>query len=113
MGKIKKNMYQGKRKVFDPERNEEERNKVITYRGGAIFNAFIELDGIICKTEFAKQYMDKTQSWFSQKLNGCPVGGAKKEFTSDEAVKIAESFRDIAKRLCVLADEIDAVANVD
>ncbi len=106
-------MYQGKRKVFDPKRNEEERNKVITYRGGAIYNAFIELDGIICKTEFAKQYMEKTQSWFSQKLNGCPVGGAKKEFTSAEAVKIAESFRDIAKRLCALADEIDAVADVD
>lgn len=106
-------MYQGKIKVANPERNEEERNKVITYRGGAIFNAFVELDGIVNKSEFAKQYMEKTHSWFSQKLHGCPVGGAKKEFTSDEAAKIAESFRDIAKRLLALADEIDQVKDID
>ncbi len=106
-------MYQGKRKIFNPERQEESRKKVITYRGGAIYNAFIELEGIINKSEFAKQYMEKTQSWFSQRLNGCPVGGAKKEFTSAEAIKIAESFRDIASRLCALADEIEAVADAD
>ncbi len=106
-------MYQGKREIFNPQRLEEERQKVITYRGGAIYNAFNELEGIINKSEFAKQYMGKSQAWFSQKLNECPVGGAKKEFTPEEAIKIAESFRDIAKRLCVLAEEIDAVARVD
>lgn len=106
-------MYQGKRKIFNPQEHEETRSTAISYRGGAIYNAFIELDGIINKTEFAKQYMEKTQGWFSQKLNSCPVGGSKREFTSAEAVKIAESFRDIAGRLCALAGEIEAVANVD
>lgn len=98
---------------MDPEKHEETRKDCVTYRGGAIYTAFIELDGIINKSEFARQYMEKTHSWFSQKLHGCPVGGAKKEFTSAEAAKIAESFRDIAKRLCVLADEIDEVKDID
>ncbi len=98
---------------MDPQKHEEIRNQAIAFRGGAILNAFIELDGIINKSEFAKQYMEKTHSWFSQKLHECPVGGAKKEFTSAEAAKIAESFRDIAKRLCALADEIDKVKDID
>ena len=106
-------MYQGKRKIFNPQRHEENRNEVISYRGGAIYNAFVELDGIINKTEFARQYMEKSQSWFSQRLNGCPVGGEKKGFTQTEAVRISKSFRHIAKRLSALADEIDAVANID
>lgn len=98
---------------MDPEKHEETRKGCVNYRGGAIYTAFIELDGIINKSEFARQYMEKTHSWFSQKLHGCPVGGAKKEFTSAEAAKIAESFRDIAKRLCALADEIDEVKDID
>ena len=106
-------MYQGKRKIFNPQGHEETRNAAISYRGGAIYNAFIELDGIINKTEFAKQYMEKSAGWFSQKLNGCPVGGIKRGFTADEARKIAESFRDIAKRLEALSEEIDAVADID
>jgi hypothetical protein len=98
---------------MDPQKHEEIRNQAISFRGGAILNAFVELDGIINKSEFARQYMEKTHSWFSQKLHECPVGGAKKEFTSDEAAKIAESFRDIAKRLLALADEIDQVKDID
>lgn len=106
-------MYQGKRKIFNPQGHEETRSNAISYRGGAVYNAFIELDGIINKSEFARQYMEKSQGWFSQRLNNCPVGGAEKEFTSAEAIKIAGSFRDIAGRLCALADEIEAVADVD
>lgn len=106
-------MYQGKIKVANPERNEKDRNSVITYRGGAIYNAFVELDGVVCKSEFAKQYMEKSVSWFSQKLNGCPVGGVKRGFSADEARKIAESFRDIARRLEALSEEIDGVADID
>lgn len=106
-------MYQGKRIIFNPQEHERTRKEVITYRGGAIYNAFIELDDIVNKSEFSKQYMDRSQSWFSQKLNGCPAGGAKKEFTAEEARKIAEAFKDMAKRLTALAEEINAVADID
>lgn len=37
------------------------------------------------------------------------MGGAKKEFTASEAETIAESFRDLAKRLNCLAEEILAL----
>ena len=57
--------------------------------------------------------MNHFQSWFSQKLNECPVGGAKKEFSASEAETIAESFRDLAKRLNCLAEEILAVKDID
>lgn len=77
-------MYQGKRRIMNPERHEEYRSQAISYRGGAIFNAFIDLEDIINKSVFAKTYMNHSQSWFSQKLNECPVGGAKKEFTASE-----------------------------
>ena len=41
------------------------------------------------------------------------MGGAKKEFTASEAETIAESFRDLAKRLNCLAEEILAVKDID
>ena len=50
--------------------------------------------------------MNHSQSWFSQKFNECPVGVAKKSFSASEAETIAESFRDLAKRLNCLAEEI-------
>ena len=57
--------------------------------------------------------MNHSQSWFSQKLNECPVGGAKKSFSASEAETIAESFKDLAKRLNCLAEEILAVKDID
>lgn len=42
-----------------------------------------------------------------------PVGGAKKEFSASEAETTAESFRDLAKRLNCLAEEILAVKDID
>lgn len=112
-GKFTKIMYQGKTKVLNPERNEESRAAVITCRGGAIWNSFLELEDIINKSELAKQYFDRSPSWFSQKLNGSTVEDETRAFTAPEARKIAGAFRDIASRLCALADEIDAVADID
>ena len=56
----------------------------------------------------AKQYFNKSQSWFSQRLNGCNVLKKSMAFKEDEFHLLAESFRDIAKRLQAHADEIDA-----
>lgn len=99
-------MYQGKRRIMNPERHEEYRSQAISFRGRSIFNSFIDLEDIINKSVFAKTCMNHSQSWFSQKLNECPVGGAKKEFSASEAETIAESFKDLAKRLNCLAEEI-------
>ena len=41
------------------------------------------------------------------------MGGAKKSFSASEAETIAESFRDLAKRLNCLAEEILAVKDID
>ena len=57
--------------------------------------------------------MGESSEDFDKKLAGCPVGGAQTEFIAEEAKKIAESFRDIAKRLTALAEEVDAVATVN
>ena len=56
-------MYQGKRRIMNPERHEESRSQAISYRGGAIFNAFIDLEDIINKSVFAKTYMNHSQYW--------------------------------------------------
>ena len=70
------------------------------------------MEEIINKAEFAQQYLGESSEDFDKKLAGCHVGGSKTEFTAEEAKKIVESFRDIAKRLTALAEEIDAVATV-
>lgn len=106
-------MYLGKRKILNPERHEKLRQLTIEVKSGAVSNAFAELEGLISKTQVAKQYFEKSQGWFSQKLNGCTLHNRKQEFTEEEYRKLAEAFRHIAKRLTAHADEIDAAVMDD
>lgn len=75
---------------------------------GAVDVAFTELEGLINRTQLASQYFNRTHAWLSQKLNGCTVLNRKKAFTEAEYHQLAEAFRDIARRLNIHADEIDA-----
>lgn len=73
--------------------------------------AFCELGDIINKSQIAKQYFGKSQSWFSQRLNGCKVLNKSVVFKEDEYRQIADAFRDIAKRLVKHAERIDSAKN--
>ena len=101
-------MYLGKREIYNREEYEERRKKCIEYKLDAIETAFSELEDIINKSQIAKQYFGKSQSWFSQRLNGCTVLKKSMAFNEEEFHQLAEAFRDIAKRLQAHADEIDA-----
>ena len=101
-------MYLGKHEYFNPALAEEHRREVVAFREGAIFSAFLDLDGLVNKSALARQYFGKTQGWFSQKLHGATVCDKSRSFTPAEARTLAEAFRDIALRLTAHADEIDA-----
>ena len=100
-------MYLGQRKTTNVEEYEEQRKKCIEFKPDATVTAFSELEDIINKSQIAKQYFEKSQSWFSQRLNGCTVLKKSVAFKEEEFHQLAEAFRDIAKRLEVHADEID------
>lgn len=100
-------MYLGKRDIADVAEYEERRKKCIEYKPDAVVTAFSELEDIINKSQIAKQYFGKSQSWFSQRLNGCTVLNKAVAFKDEEFHQLAEAFRDIAKRLETHADEID------
>lgn len=100
-------MYLGKRKFYNPELAEKHRDETLLFKEGAIFTAFLDLEGLINKTALAKQYFRKTHGWFSQKLHGVTVCDKERSFTPEESHQLAEAFRDIAKRLIAHADEID------
>lgn len=102
-----------KNEVLNPERRASIREKAISFRGGAIVNSFVELEGIINKSELARQYFNKSQSWLSQRINGCMQGKHKMEFSAAEGRELVAAFRDVARRLNGLADEIEAVVDVD
>lgn len=89
------------------EEYNERRKKCIEYKSDATFTAFSELEDIINKSQLAKQYFEKSQSWLSQRINGCMVLNKPMSFKDEEYHKLAEAFRDIAKRLTAHADEID------
>lgn len=103
-------MYLGKREILNKEEYEERRKKCIKYKPDATETAFSELEDIINKSQLAKQYFGRSQSWFSQRVNGCTVINKSMAFKEDEYHKLAEAFRDIAKRLTAHADEIDAAS---
>lgn len=97
----------GKRSIMDVEKYEKRRDKCIECKPDATVTAFSELEDIINKSQIAKQYFGKSQSWFSQRLNGCTVLNKAVAFKEDEFHQLAEAFRDIAKRLQAHADGID------
>lgn len=100
-------MYLGKRDIADVAEYEKRRKKCIEYKPDAVVTAFSELEDIINKSQIARQYFGKSQSWFSQRLNGCTVLNRAVVFKDEEFHQLAEAFRDIAKRLETHADEID------
>lgn len=89
------------------------RAQLITTRDGTVWTAFLELNGIINKTQLAEQYFGKSHGWLSQKLHGCTVCDRKRSFTEDEYHQLADAFRDLARRLTLHADEIDAAGSDD
>lgn len=101
-------MYQGKREILNIDEYNERRKKCIEYKADATFTAFSELEDLISKSAIAKQYFNRSQSWFSQRLNGCTVLKKEMAFKETEYHQLAAAFRDIAKRLNAHADEIDA-----
>ena len=101
-------MYLGKRDIFNLEEYNTRRLECLKYKKDATFTAFSELEDLINKTQFAKQYFEKSRAWLSQRLNGCMVENKSQKFKEEEYHEIAEAFRHIAKRLNAHADEIDA-----
>lgn len=107
--KLQKNiMYQGKREILNPDEYEARRKKCIEYKADATATAFSELEDILNKSQLARQYFGKSQSWFSQRVNGCAVLNKAMAFKEDEFRCLTAAFRDIARRLTALADDIDA-----
>ena len=106
-------MYQGKRNILNKEKYEALRAEEIKYLSGAVAVAMSELDGILNYSEVARQYFGRSQSWLSQRLNGCMRENRQMAFTPEEAIQLAKAFKDIARRLQVHADEIIAVAHVE
>lgn len=101
-------MYLGKRNIMRLDEYNERRKEIVATKNGAVWNAFTELENIINKSALAQQYFEKSQSWFSQRVHGCTVRKKEIAFKPEEYHKLAEAFRDIAKRLQAHADEIDA-----
>ena len=101
-------MYLGKREIYNPELHEKHRSEIIANKAGAVWNTFVELEGLLNKTQIAEQYFKRSQAWLSQKLNGCTLHKKKQAFTEDEFHQLAEALRDIARRLEAHAAEIDA-----
>ncbi|MDE6007089.1 MAG: DUF5053 domain-containing protein [Muribaculaceae bacterium] len=100
-------MYLGKRELINPEKYETLRSETLIDKSGAVDIAFDELEGVINKSQLAAQYFKKSHAWLSQKLHGCTVLNRQKSFTEEEYHKLADSLRDIARRLNAHADEID------
>ncbi|MDE5901853.1 MAG: DUF5053 domain-containing protein [Muribaculaceae bacterium] len=106
-------MYYGKRIPHNPGNLEEARSNVVRFRNGAVFNAFLELEGIINKSALARQYFGKSQAWLSQRINGSTMCDRQMAFTAEEARQLADAFRDLATRLNGLAAEIYSAADTD
>ena len=87
---------------------EKNRAKIIETKMGAAWLAFVELEDLLNPSALAGQYFKESAEWLSEHLDGCAVRNKEKALNEDECHRMAEAFRDIAKRLQAHADEIDA-----
>lgn len=104
------NKYLGKREIRNIEEYEKRRQSLVSVKFGAVFNTFVEMEGLIDKESLANQYFDKSQKWLEERISGGLARDKKLNFTTDEYHQLAEALRDIAKRLNAHADEIDAAS---
>lgn len=88
----------------DPQYREHRQLQV---KSEAVWLAFEKLAGLINISAFARIFFKKSQSWFSQKLNGHTTCGKVRFFDKEECTRIAASFRAIAAQLQEFADDID------
>lgn len=102
-----KDMYLGKRKIYNSVEDEKIRKTVIVDKCGATWNTFIELEDLINKSQLAKQYFGKSQSWLSQHIHSYTIRRKSMAFKEDEYHVLSAALRDIAKRLIAHANEID------
>lgn len=54
----------------------------------------------------AENYLHRSRSWFSQRLNGATVNGKKAVFSKDDTMTIADALADMAGRLKAVSDSI-------
>lgn len=76
-------------------------------KDGAVWVTFFELDGLLNISKLAKKYLNKSQSWFSQKLHGNNVCNKERSFTKAEYAQLADALRTIGNRLIEYANGID------
>lgn len=83
------------------------RNEQLKVKTEAIWVTFLELNGVINLSKFAKLYLKKSHSWFSQKLNHTMCNGVPQDFTTEEATNVAAALRRLSEQLKEYADIID------
>lgn len=101
-------MYIGKKKILRIDEYNKRRKEIIETKAGAVWNACIELDGLVGTQALAEQYFERSRSWLNKRLHGCTYDIKEEAFNADEFHQLAEAYRDIAKRLLAHADEIEA-----
>lgn len=97
-------MYLGKIKIENIDVYNNIREKCIKYKLDASYTAFSELDGLIDIDHLAKQYFNKSGKWLCNRVD---MSIKNERLSEDGYHELAESFRNIAKRLNAHADEID------
>lgn len=93
--------------VANLDRYMENRKVCISTKQSAVYTHFSELDGVINLSAFAKRFMQRSQSWFSQRINKCVVMNKEQTFKADDFKRISDGFRTLAQQLNQYADEID------
>lgn len=100
-------------KIYDKEKYEKTRKVNVTIKSGAVWVSTVELNGLIDFEGIAEEYFGQSKEWMDGKIEGCTYMRESQEFTGEEYAKLAEAYRDIARRLSKAADEIDAAAMRD
>lgn len=78
---------------------EQTKTELLQSKNGAAWVAFNELNGMINSKMFAGKYLNKSQSWLSQRLNGSVVKGKPRVLKNDECLLIADVSSNLPPRL--------------
>lgn len=85
------------------------REELSKTKEGAMWVAMFDVCMLLNFSEIARSYFKKSGDWFNQRLHGYRVNGKPAKFKKKELQVLSAALRDIASKVLVAAEKVDAM----
>lgn len=89
------------------------REELSETKDGAMWVAMFDVNVLLNRSEIARTYFQKDVNWFNQRLHGYRVNGKPAKFKKEELRVLSGALKDIARKVLVASEKVDAMIEKD